>query len=206
MTVDLNFRVAELERRFENLARIATVIEVDLPEARLKVKDGEFVSSWLPWLTPRSSELESHWDAPELGERVGLICPSGDLSSGFVLPSLFCDQFPPQADRDSLTQRVKGGSRVQSYDREAKTETLSLPADGTFTVKISNQAEITMTKDSAIVTVGNSELKIMPAEIIVKSALVNLGDTGGQGVARIGDAVDPQTFKIVEGSNVTKST
>ena len=44
------FEITELDRRISNLIQVGTVSEADYSNAKLKVKIGEIITDWLPWL------------------------------------------------------------------------------------------------------------------------------------------------------------
>ena len=82
MMGDLELRVAELERRLVNVVRHATVTTADYENGWVQVSDDDWTSGWLPWFTSRAAGGEVTWSAPEIGERVTVLCPSGDIHQG----------------------------------------------------------------------------------------------------------------------------
>ena len=104
-----NWALVELERRLSNLARIGVVHEADYPAARLRIRydvtpDGTpVVTTWLPWITQRAGADRSWW-APEVGEQVMILSPSGDLGQGIVLAGLYQQKYPANADTADLTR------------------------------------------------------------------------------------------------------
>lgn len=128
-------RLGELERRLANLARPGTVSAVDLVAARVRVRTGDLVSAWLPWLT-WSTVGDRSWHAPAVGEQALLISPSGDPAQGLVLPAIYATAAPPPASSADITRlEFKGGVSVE-IDRASGTATLvaDLVVDGTVTV------------------------------------------------------------------------
>ncbi len=67
--LDHNFAIAELNRKLANIIRIGLIKEVDYEKARVRVKVGEFLTDWLPWITARAGEDRS-WFAPNIDEQV----------------------------------------------------------------------------------------------------------------------------------------
>ncbi len=112
----IDYRVAELERKLGNIIRIATVVELN--GDRVKVKDGNLVTGFLPWVTRRAGK-DRDWWAPEPGEQVVLLCPSGDPGLGIVLPSLYQDAFPAPADVPTIRRWIFSDGAVIEYDRAA---------------------------------------------------------------------------------------
>jgi phage baseplate assembly protein V len=76
-----NFAIAELSGKSANIMRIGLVKEVDYEKARVRVKVGEFITDWLPWVTARAGEDRS-WFAPNIDEQVIVLSPFGELSLG----------------------------------------------------------------------------------------------------------------------------
>lgn len=112
-------RLTELERRLENMLRVGTIAEADYATARVRVKDGDMLTGWLPWFTHRAS-TDTTWWAPEVGEQVMVLSPSGDPAQGVVLPAIFQNAYPPPESRPSIRRVDFGDGCVCTYDREAK--------------------------------------------------------------------------------------
>ena len=93
--------LADLQRRLENIVRTGTVEDVDLkdPKApRVRVRDGELVTGWLPFGTSRAGATRT-WSAPTKGEQVVMLSPSGELAAAVVICGLYCAANPaPSSD------------------------------------------------------------------------------------------------------------
>lgn len=93
--------LADLQRRLENIVRTGTVEAVDLkdPKApRVRVRDGELVTGWLPFGTSRAGATRT-WSAPTKGEQVVMLSPSGELAAAVVICGLYCAANPaPSSD------------------------------------------------------------------------------------------------------------
>jgi len=129
-----HFEITELNRRLANMITLGTVAETDYKTAKVRVQIGELLSGWLPWLTARASN-DVNWWAPEVGEQVVVIAPSGDLAQGIVLTALYKDQYPPPADHPNVhTTHYDGGAdrggATIEYDREKKHLKALLPNGG----------------------------------------------------------------------------
>ena len=127
------FRLVELARRLANVVRPGVVAEADHALARVRVKYGEeaeAVSAWLPWLAGRAGgDLE--WWAPEIGEQVLILAPSGELANGIVIAGLYSDARPaPASSSDRHVTRYIDGAEIE-YDREAHRLKAVLPEGGT---------------------------------------------------------------------------
>ncbi len=85
--------IAELLRLLHNLIRLGTIAEVDHHAARVRVKTGELLTDWLPWLEGRAGTTRD-WDPPTQGEQVILFSPGGDPAAGVVLCGLCSNAHP----------------------------------------------------------------------------------------------------------------
>lgn len=204
MSDDLELRMSELERRFENVIRHGTIAEADYEAGKVKIAfSDELTSGWLPWFTARAAGGEVTWSAPEIGERVTVFAPNGDIHQGRVMPAIYSDQSPaPSVNPDVSTTAHKDGGHF-TYDRENHTYVLQPHTDGSIRLLVGT-TEIQIDKATILVKADDA-VDVVAQTVTVTADAVNLGGEGGKKVARIGDAVNPQTMKIIEGSNVTKS-
>ena len=127
------FDVIELARRLANVVRIGTVASVDAEHYRLRVRydtddDGDAIlTAPIPWLTGRAGS-DGTWWAPEIGEQVVLLAPSGEITQAVALPALYSDAHPaPGEDPDKRIARHDDGALFE-YDREAHVYRIALPA------------------------------------------------------------------------------
>ncbi|WP_178860826.1 phage baseplate assembly protein V [Thiomicrorhabdus cannonii] len=125
----------DIARRLSNMVRVGFVSEVDYPNARVRVHYGvdaqgsPLVSGWLPWLTGRAGN-DIEWHAPELGEQVLMISPSGELQLGVVLPALYQASHPAPASAATVHRMQYADGAVIEYDRAAHRLKATLPAGG----------------------------------------------------------------------------
>jgi len=127
----MNFEIAELERRISNLIRVGTIGETDYPAGKVKVHCDGIVTGWLPWLTRRAGG-DRDWWAPEPGEQVLVIAPSGELTAAFALPALYSDLCPePAASADVHTIHYANGD---SFTHNRADGSCSIQCAGTVTV------------------------------------------------------------------------
>jgi len=69
-------------------------------------------TDWLPWMTRRAG-LDRDWWAPDIGEQVVVLAPSGLMGGAFVLPALYSDAHAEPAASPSLhTLRYGNGDTV----------------------------------------------------------------------------------------------
>ncbi|UIJ38965.1 phage baseplate assembly protein V [Desulfobaculum bizertense] len=124
----MSFQISELERRLAGLIRFGTVEAADYARARVRVRMGEAVTDWLPWLTLRAGKDRSWWPL-EPGEQVLVLSVSGDTSQGVVLGSIFQQAHPAPAASKDLDRREYSDGAVIEYDRAAHRLRANIPGD-----------------------------------------------------------------------------
>ncbi|RDD34351.1 Phage P2 baseplate assembly protein gpV [Wolbachia endosymbiont of Cylisticus convexus] len=140
--LDHNFAIAELSRKLANIMRIGLVKEVDYEKARVRVKVGEFITDWLPWVTARAGEDRS-WFAPNIDEQVIVLSPFGELSLGVVLPAIYQEKYRhPESKKEVSSVVFKDGTKL-SYDKE--NHHLEIEVVDKITLKV-GESSIKMTK------------------------------------------------------------
>jgi len=188
--------INDLGRRLANIIRIGTIFEIDFEEAKARVKIGDLETDFLPWVNSNSASNNS-WNPPEIDEQVVVLSPSGELNQAVILPSLYKSN---ASDNSSNTQSVtyKDGSKI-TFDHDA----------GNFTLDLQGNLNLDI-KGSAIIKVaGNAEIEA--AKVTLKGD-VDLGESGGQPVARVGDKVEITAgssagqWPIISGSSKVNAT
>lgn len=207
--LDHNFATAELNRRLANIIRIGLVKEVDYEKARVRVKIGEFITDWLPWVTARAGEDRS-WFSPDIDEQVMVLSPYGELSLEVVLPAIYQEKYPPSENKKEISSvKFQDGTKF-TYDKDKHH--LEIDVVDKITLKV-EESSIEMTKkgiklkakridlnqymDKAIVCVGDYCSGI-PAHVCTSGSedvFVN-----GRSVCRKGDILTLGE-KLTQGSN-----
>ena len=114
--------LTELTRRMANMVRLGVVHEADYAAAKLRIRydvaqDGApVVTTWLPWITQRAGPDRTWW-APEVGEQVIILSPSGDLGQGIVLAGLYQQKHPATGDTADLSRVDWGDGSWVLHDR-----------------------------------------------------------------------------------------
>lgn len=117
---------AELLRLIHNLIRFGTIAEVDHDLARVRVKSGELLSAWLPWIECRAGSTRT-WNPPTQGEQVVLFSPGGDPATGVVLTGLFSDAHPAPSHLGHLWRCLFPDGGVFEYDHADSVLRINLP-------------------------------------------------------------------------------
>ncbi|WP_321367930.1 phage baseplate assembly protein V [uncultured Desulfuromusa sp.] len=137
--IDLQQRIAALERMIESLLMVGTVAELDAEKARVRIDCGSMKTDWLPWFTGRAGN-DRDWWAPEPREQVMVLSPGGDPARGIVLPAIYCTDHPaPAADENIRKITFANGSFVEHH-RDSGALTVS--AEGKVTVIGKDTVEI----------------------------------------------------------------
>ncbi len=181
------FNLNDLARRLANIIRLGQIFAVDYEAAKARVKIGNLETDWLPWITSNSGETKN-WNPPEIDEQVIVLSPCGELNQGVILPSLYRSNAPENSG-DIKSIIFADGSKI-SFDKTSGN--LDLDIKGNATIKV----------------IGNAQIEA--ANITLKGN-VDLGGSGGNSVARIGDKVKIDSgssagqWPIISGSSKVKA-
>ena len=118
--------IAELLRLLHNLIRLGTIAEVDHRAARVRVRTGELLTDWLPWIEGRAGTTRD-WDPPTQGEQVIIFSPGGDPAAGVVLCGLCSNAHPAPADSAALWRRLFPDQGLFEYDHANSVLRIRLP-------------------------------------------------------------------------------
>lgn len=117
---------AENDRKLANIVRLGHVAALDEAGALVRVESGGITTDWLPWITARAGG-DRTWHAPEVGEQVVILSPSGDTGQGVVLPSIYqTSSGAPATSKDKHRTQYSDGAYME-YDRAAHHYTISVP-------------------------------------------------------------------------------
>ncbi|MDD9334717.1 MULTISPECIES: phage baseplate assembly protein V [unclassified Wolbachia] len=111
-----NFAIAELQRKVANIIRIGVVKEVDYEKAKVRVKIGEFLTDYLPWITSKAGK-DRNWSSPGIDEQVVVFSPFGELSLGVVLGGIYQKKYPaPENKKEINSIKFQDGTKF-TYDK-----------------------------------------------------------------------------------------
>jgi phage baseplate assembly protein V len=149
--LESNFAISELRRKLANIVRIGIVKKIDYEKAKVKVKIGEVVTDFLPWITNRAES----WSPPNIDEQVIVLSPLGELSLGVVLPAIYQEKCPPPENKkEANSVKFQDGTRF-TYDKEK------------------HHLEIEVV-DKITLKVGESSVEMTKSEIKLKAKRINL--------------------------------
>ncbi|MGK2740539.1 phage baseplate assembly protein V [Tepidicaulis sp. LMO-SS28] len=170
--LDLEYRIAELERRLANIAQLGTISAADYGKARVRVNIGERQSGWLPWTAARAGEDRTWW-APEIGEQVLVISPSGNPAQGVVMPAIYSQTAPaPGASADVAGIKFADGTVIE-YSRGAGRlfadvkGDVEIVAEGGVTVEA--EGDVTVTSAAAIAVEASASVSITAPVVSIQS-------------------------------------
>jgi len=189
------YALADLAKRLSNIIRIGTIFEINHQTAKARVKIGELETDFLPWANSNSGSNNS-WNPPEVDEQVIILSPSGDLSQAVILPSLYKNN-ASDSDQNIKSITYQDGSKI-SFN--VSSGTLDLDLKGDVIIKVVGNANI-----------EGDNINITASSNITLDGNVDLGGSGGQPIARIGDKVEitggssAGQWPIISGSSKVKS-
>lgn len=140
--LESNFAISELQRKLANIVRIGVIKEVDYEKAKVRVKIGELLTDFLPWITSRAGE-ERSWLPPSINEQVVILSPLGELSLGVVLAGIYQQNYSAPENSEMINSLVFQDGTKLLYDKESKNLEISVVDKLNFKV---GKSEIEMTK------------------------------------------------------------
>ncbi len=109
--LDHSFAISELNRKLANVIRIGVVKEIDYEKAKVRVKIGEFLTDWLPWITMKAGEDRS-WLPPNIDEQVIVLSPFGELSLGVALAGIYQQKYAaPENKKEINSVKFQDGTK-----------------------------------------------------------------------------------------------
>lgn len=159
-----NLAQADMQHRLAKLISLGTVNEVDYEKALVRVTIGDWLTSWLPWLTAQAFNNLT-WQAPEVGEQVVVLAPCGDLAQGVVLGSLYQQDHNlekvasdvAKESRQHVQRTVYQDGSMVEYDREKHRYYIDIKGEeATVDVVSAGTLNITTEKDITVITSANA--------------------------------------------------
>lgn len=139
------YAIAEIDRRLANVVQLGTVCEADYKKARVKVKIGQVVTGWLPWVTGRASH-DITWWSPEIGEQVVILSPSGEMNQGVIIAGIYQQSYPAPEQTPDIQKTVYKDGTVVEYNRESHCMTVNVNPGGVLKLVVGGSS-IEMNKD-----------------------------------------------------------
>lgn len=124
--------VAELLRLIQNLVRLGTIAEIDHDAARVRVKSGDLLTAWVPWLTARAGNTRD-WNPPTVGEQAVVFSPGGDTANAIAMPGIYQNAHPAPSSNPALIGRWYPDGAVIEYDHINHHLRATLPGSAEIT-------------------------------------------------------------------------
>ena len=168
------FEKSDLERRMNGIVCFGTIHTVDYTKAKARVRLGDNITGWLPWVTGRAGPAREWWPF-EPGEQVMVLSPSGEPDQGWILGAVPCRQFPAPAASPDIHRITYPDGAVLEYDRGAHHLKAHLPLGGRVTIvgDVHVAGSITATGDIT------DHTRSMEADRAIYNAHTHTGDSGG---------------------------
>lgn len=107
----------ELERLISNLLRVGVVEAVDTEKMVCRVRTGDILTDWIRWGADRAGAGQSWW-APVAGEQVIIGAVNGELTTAFVLCSLYSDANSAPSHSAQAMHKTFSDGAVIEYEPE----------------------------------------------------------------------------------------
>ncbi|WP_110687022.1 phage baseplate assembly protein V [Salinicola aestuarinus] len=175
---------AELARLLQNLIRIGTVAEIDHAAARIRVRTGDLLTDWIPWLVDRAGQTRT-WNPPTTGEQVVLVSPGGEMRAAIALPAVYANASPAPANDPNLTHWLMPDGAVIEYDHESHHLAATLPGSATLDA----QGDVTVTTAAALTATATGGATIN-ANVVINGNVTlngNLSQPSGKSATIAGD-------------------
>lgn len=128
----MSYAATDADRRLGNIIQIGRVKAVNGNLVQVDFDGG--VSDWIPCATPQAGRVRK-WACPKVGEQVIIASPSGELSGGAVIGSLFQDEMAePSTNEDDDASYYDDGA-VIGYDQGGHNFLVDIPGGGSITLR-----------------------------------------------------------------------
>nr|DAU43361.1 MAG TPA: baseplate assembly protein V [Caudoviricetes sp.] len=98
---------AELQRKLDNIIRFGVIAEVNHATARARVKSGDILTEFLPFITFRSGTTKT-WSPPTVGEQCVMLSVSGEFTTACILVGLYTQNSPSQSPDEHVIKFADG--------------------------------------------------------------------------------------------------
>ena len=178
----MNYEPSSIADRLAHLIRLATVREVDVAAARIRVELMDEITSWIPWTVKRAGTVRQ-WSIPSVGEQLVLLCPEGNIEQAIAIPALYQDNFSAPSDDPNQHLTIYGDGARIGYNDKTHHLYAQLPEEGS--TELISRGGITITGDITLngnlqatgdIADGKSTLQ---ANRDVFNSHTHTGDSGG---------------------------
>ncbi len=178
---DLERRMAEVERRLNNIIIRSSAIKTESGQASIRVADGSgFESGSVEYFQGRAGK-NATWSPIDEGEQGLLFCPSGDPAQAVFLGGLPSKASPAISGNQNEQRTNFGDGSFMSYDRSSNSAILNLGQNANITIiKTDWAGDVNITGNVKI----DGLLTVTKNTNIQQNLTVGGGITFGGGAAR----------------------
>lgn len=175
---------ADVQRRLANLLRQGQVAEVQYAPPRIRVRSGDLLTAWIPWLAQADGNKRV-WAPPAIGQPVTLLSPGGELENAVALPGTFSSAHAAPADSGEIDRTTHADGAVIEYDRAAHRLAATLPEAGEAITTI-GAATVSQKTTEIRLAVAGASITITAGEVRIAAAAISLiGENTGRATATL---------------------
>ncbi|HDR1048076.1 TPA: phage baseplate assembly protein V [Pasteurella multocida] len=192
---------ADNNRRIENIIRFGVIAEVDLANCKARVKSGQILTDFLPFLTHRTGTTRT-WSPPTVNEQCIILAMSGDLTTAAILTGLYTQNSPSHsADEHVIT--FADGAMIK-YNQASSALTVT----GISTAHVTAQTSVTAETPKVICT---QDLEVGGNVLIKGNAQINggvsaNGNMQSKGSIKAQQNIESEADVIASGVSLTGHT
>lgn len=102
---------ADNNRRIESIIRFGLIAEVDYAQAKARVKCGEILTDFIPFITMRSGTTKT-WSPPTQGEQCVILAASGELTTACIITGLYTQNSPSHSADEHVIEFADGAKII----------------------------------------------------------------------------------------------
>lgn len=175
---------AELQRKLDNIIRFGVIAEVNHATARVRVKSGDILTDFLPFVTFRAGTTKT-WSPPTVGEQCVMLSVSGEFTTACILVGLYTQNSPSQSPDEHVIEFADGAKITYNQSSGA----LVVTGIKTASITAANQIDIdcpainikgNVNIDGSLSTTGTSTTK---GNISTQGSVIASGDIKGGSIS-----------------------
>ena len=128
---------AELQRKLDNVIRFGVIAEVNHATARARVKSGDILTEFLPFIAPRTGTTKT-WSPPTVGEQCVMLSVSGEFTTACILVGLYTQNSPSHSADEHVIEFADGAKITYNQSNGA----LVVTGIKTASITAANQIDI----------------------------------------------------------------
>ena len=128
---------ADNNSRIESIIRFGLIAEVDYAQAKARVKCGEILTDFIPFITMRSGTTKT-WSPPTQGEQCVILAASGELTTACIITGLYTQNSPSHSADEHVIEFADGAKITYNQSSGA----LVVTGIKTASITAANQIDI----------------------------------------------------------------